>query len=93
MEIIFIIGILAAACLFFFIGKSQKGDKSAWEAKVNELSSTLTAKEEVISQQTEQIKTLTAERDVQQAHANNLAEQLEQMRKDHAQRLAEQKED
>ena len=93
MEIIFIIGILAAACLFFFIGKSQKGDKSAWETKVNELSSTLTVKEEVISRQTEQIKTLTAERDVQQTHANNLAEQLEQMRKDHAQRLAEQKED
>ncbi len=93
MEIIFIIGILAAACIFFFIGKSQKGDKPVWEAKVNELSSTLTAKEEVISRQTEQIKTLTAERDVQQTHANNLAEQLEQMRKDYAQRLAEQKED
>ena len=94
MEIILIvIGIIAAACIFFFIGKSQKGDTSAWEAKVNELSSTLTAKEEVISRQTEQIKTLTAERDVQKAHANNLAEQMDQMRQDHATRLAEQKED
>ena len=60
MDIIFVIGIIAAACIFFFIGKMQKGNIKVWEDKVKELSENVAAKETTIQRQTEQIKTLTA---------------------------------
>ena len=91
MDIIFVIGIIAAACIFFFIGKMQKGNIKVWEDKVKELSENVAAKETTIQRQTEQIKTLTAERDVQANHANNLAQQMEQMREDYANRMEETK--
>ena len=93
MDIILIIGIIAAACIFFFIGKSQNNgnkEKSNYlESKIAELNSQLTAKEQTIAQQTEKITALTSERDILRVQADNKSEQVEQLQNDYKTRIQE----
>ena len=93
MDTILIIGIIVAACVFFFIGKSQSNgnkEKSNYlEEKISEMNRLLTEKEQTIVQQTEQITALTSERDVLRAQADTKSEQAEQQLQDFKTRIQE----
>lgn len=100
MEVYIIIAIIAVAMVFigYFMGnrsKSNQVDNSELIAnlrlQVSELNDKMKIQEETISEQAEQIKTLTSERDVQKTHADNYYSQLTSQKADFEKQLCTQK--
>ncbi len=81
-----IVGIIVMSCIAFFIGKKM-GNKEentekvlSLESRITELTHKIAAHESTINQQVEKITSLTADRDVQKANAENAARLLENQR-------------
>lgn len=87
---------LIAVVLGYVLGGRGKNDNTqlvdSLRARADELSEKEKSQEALIARQNEQIRSLTSERDVQQAHAANYSAQLAAQKKEFEQRLSEQKE-
>lgn len=93
-----IVGIIVMSVISFVIGKmmghrgvSPEVVKSL-EGRIGELKEKNLANEAKIAEQVTQITSLTSERNVQQAHADNALAQLDELRRQSEQQLAEQRE-
>ena len=88
--IIAIVGMMAMAVIGYFIGKKNSGngnlaDKEkllAMENRVPELNTKNSEQERTINNYIDEVRRLTAERDVQHANAENLAKQWEEYRQE-----------
>lgn len=84
----------------FVLGRRSKGDQqdnssliSSLQSQISELNGKIKAQEETVAGQSEQIKTLTSERDVQKAHADNYQQLMVSQKADFEKQLHIQKED
>ena len=102
MDIYLILIVVASVVMVlvgYFMGNRSTGkqpDTSELTAnmrmQIEALNDRIKKQETAMSDQMEQIKTLTAERDVQKAHAENYCTQLTEQKEDYARRLQAQKE-
>ena len=84
----------------FLLGNRGKGHQQAntelvdsLRAQLFELNGRMKAKEDTIDKQSEQIRTLTSERDVQKTHAENFSSSLSACKTSYEKQLADQTED
>ena len=109
--VVAIIASVITAVAGFVVGRKSKGTQpdnsgliSSLQSQISELNGKIKEQEETVAGQSEQIKTLTSERDVQKAHADNyqllmasqkedLEKQLHIQKEDFDNRLRAQKED
>ena len=84
----------------FLLGNKSKGQQQGnaelvdnLRSQLADLNNKLKTQEETSSSQSELIKTLTSERDVQKAHAENFSQQLASQKEDFEKQLNSQKED
>jgi len=109
--VVAIIASVITAVAGFVVGRKSKGTRpdnsglvSSLQSQISELNGKIKEQEETVAGQSEQIKTLTSERDVQKAHADNyqllmasqkedLEKQLHIQKEDFDNRLRAQKED
>ena len=84
----------------FLLGNKSKGQQQGnaelvdnLRSQLADLNNKLKTQEETSSSQSELIKTLTSERDVQKAHAENFSQQLASQKEDFEKQLTAQKED
>lgn len=84
MDIFFaIVGIIVMSCIAFFIGKklANKGENTekvfSLESRIVELNNKIASQEAIINEKTSIITSLTSERDVQKANAENAVKQQE----------------
>lgn len=87
--VVAIVGMAAMAVLGFLVGK-RNGDggiskerQTILEERIGELTAETARQTDVIAQQTEDIKNLTSERDVQKVNVDNLLGQLSEMKAYH----------
>ena len=89
--------IMAMAVGFLLGNRSKSGDKhddvltANLQAQIAALNNRIMAHEATIASQTEQITTLTSERDVQRAHADSYLQRLNEQKTEHEKHTAEQK--
>lgn len=91
MELYYIIGIVAIilmAVLGYWIGSRGK---SAYEAEKRKLENEKLAKETELSQKTDEIKSLTADRDVQKNLVEMLKQQIDTQKEDYERRIKDSK--
>ena len=90
-----IVGMAAMAVLGFLVGK-RNGDggiskerQTILEERIGELTAETARQTDVIAQQTEDIKNLTSERDVQKVNVDNLLGQLSEMKAYHDRQMTD----
>lgn len=93
--VVAIVGMAAMAVLGFLFGK-RNGDggiskerQSILEERIGELTAETARQTDVIAQQTEDIKNLTSERDVQKVNVDNLLGQLSEMKAYHDRQMTD----
>ena len=99
MEIIIIaIVAIAMVLLGYFLGNRGKSNQTNnadlienLRSQISELGNKIKTQEETISQQAEQIKTLTSERDVQKAYVDNYSKLLAESKASHEKQIEEMK--
>lgn len=91
MEIYFVLALVAIAVLSvisYAIGRRSRGaEHGTMEARIEELKGEVQGREELITRHIGEIRSLTAERDVERANARNTQEQLVHERQQHAEAL------
>lgn len=103
MELYVVAAIVAAVVglvVGFVVGRRRKGGQpdnsgliSSLQSQITELNGRIKAQEETVAGQSEQIRTLTSERDVQKAHADNYQSQMVSLKEDFEKQLRTQKEE
>ena len=93
--VVAIVGMAAMAVLGFLVGK-RNGDggiskerQTILEERIGELTAETARQTDVIAQQTEDIKNLTSERDVQKVNVDNLLGQLSEMKAYHDRQMTD----
>lgn len=93
--VVAIVGMAAMAVLGFLVGK-RNGDggiskerQTILEERIEELTAETARQTDVIAQQTEDIKNLTSERDVQKVNVDNLLGQLSEMKAYHDRQMTD----
>ena len=93
--VVAIVGMAAMAVLGFLVGK-RNGDggiskerQTILEERIGELTAETARQTDVIAQQTEDIKNLTSERDVQKVNVDNLLGQLAEMKAYHDRQMTD----
>lgn len=93
--VVAIVGMAAMAVLGFLVGK-RNGDggiskerQTILEERIGELTAETARQTDVIAQQTEDIKNLTSERDVQNVNVDNLLGQLSEMKAYHDRQMTD----
>ncbi len=93
--VVAIVGMAAMAVLGFLVGK-RNGDggiskerQTILEERIGELTAETARQTDVIAQQTENIKNLTSERDVQKVNVDNLLGQLSEMKAYHDRQMTD----
>ena len=93
--VVAIVGMAAMAVLGFLVGK-RNGDggiskerQAILEERIGELTAETARQTDVIAQQTEDIKNLTSERDVQKVNVDNLLGQLSEMKAYHDRQMTD----
>ena len=93
--VVAIVGMAAMAVLGFLVGK-RNGDggiskerQTILEERIGELTAETARQTDVIAQQTEAIKNLTSERDVQKVNVDNLLGQLSEMKAYHDRQMTD----
>ena len=93
--VVAIVGMAAMAVLGFLVGKRNgnggisKERQTILEERIGELTAETARQTDVIAQQTEDIKNLTSERDVQKVNVDNLLEQLSEMKAYHDRQMTD----
>lgn len=95
-----IVAAVVALVVGFVVGRRSKGGQpdnsgliSSLQSQITELNGRIKAQEETVAGQSEQIRTLTSERDVQKAHADNYQSQMVSLKEDFEKQLRTQKEE
>ncbi len=98
--VVAIIASVTTAVAGFVVGRKSKGTQpdnsgliSSLQSQISELNGKIKEQEETMAGQSEQIKTLTSERDVQKAHADNYQQLMASQKEDLEKQLHIQKED
>lgn len=98
--VVAIIASVITAVAGFVVGRKSKGTRpdnsgliSSLQSQISELNGKIKEQEETVAGQSEQIKTLTSERDVQKAHADNYQQLMASQKEDLEKQLHIQKED
>ena len=93
--VVAIVGMAAMAVLGFLVGKKNgdggisKERQTILEERIGELTAETARQTDVIAQQTEDIKNLTSERDVQKVNVDNLLGQLSEMKAYHDRQMTD----
>lgn len=93
--VVAIVGMAAMAVLGFLVGKRNgnggisKERQTILEERIGELTAETARQTDVIAQQTEDIKNLTSERDVQKVNVDNLLGQLSEMKAYHDRQMTD----
>ena len=88
--IICIVAVVGTAIIGYLLGKkSGEARCTPLQERIGELQSRVGEQESIIARQTEEIRTLTSERDVQCTNAANAVERLEEQRSVNEQQIKE----
>lgn len=95
-----VIAVIVMAVVGFVVGRRGKGNQQdnsglvdSLQSQISELNVKIKAREETVASQSEQIRSLMSERDVQKAHADNYQSLMVSQKEDYEKQLCTQKED
>ncbi len=95
-----LIAVMVMAVVGFVVGRRGKGNQQdnsglvdSLQSQISELNVKIKAREETVATQSEQIRSLTSERDVQKAHADNYQSLMVSQKEDYEKQLCTQGEE
>lgn len=95
-----LIAVMVMAVVGFVVGRRGKGNQQdnaglvdSLQSQISELNVKIKAREETVASQSEQIRSLTSERDVQKAHADNYQSLMVSQKEDYEKQLRTQGEE